>query len=148
PFDDKLAYTFHKYWMPPEQKEIQQFVDFRTKYKVPILMGESGENEDEWVKEFRELLDDNQIHWTFWPYKKMDNTRGPMNFYKPEGYDQFIKYADSDRSTFAQIRALKDSLEGISPEKVKAVLNQYVENSKFDNCYPNKGYLEALGFEY
>lgn len=148
PFDDKLAYTFHKYWMPPEQKEIQQFVDFREKHKVPILMGESGENEDEWVKDFRELLDENQIHWTFWPYKKMDNTRGPMNFDKPDGYDQFIKYADSDRGTFSKIRALKDSIEGIKKEQVEAILNQYVENSKFENCYPNNGYLDALGFEY
>ncbi|WKK67115.1 glycoside hydrolase family 5 protein [Lutimonas zeaxanthinifaciens] len=148
PFDDKLAYTFHKYWMPPEQKEIQQFVDFREKYKVPILMGESGENEDKWVKDFRELLDENQIHWTFWPYKKMDNTRGPMNFDKPEGYDQFIKYADADRSTFAKIRELKDSIQGIRKDEVEAILNQYVENSKFENCYPNNGYLEALGFEF
>ncbi|MCA0931373.1 glycoside hydrolase family 5 protein [Lutimonas saemankumensis] len=148
PFDDKLAYTFHKYWMPPEQKEIQQFIDFREKHKVPILMGESGENEDEWVKDFRELLDENRIHWTFWPYKKMDNTRGPMNFDKPEGYDQFIEYADADRSTFAKIRELKDSIQGIRKDEVEAILNQYVENSKFENCYPNDGYLEALGFEF
>lgn len=147
PFDDKLAYTFHKYWMPPEQKEIQQFVDFREKFKVPILMGESGENEDEWVKNFRELLDENHIHWTFWPYKKMNNTRGPMNFDQPEGYDHFIKYADSDRGTYAKIRTMKDSLDGIQPEEVETLLSQYVENSKFENCYPNKGYIEALGFD-
>jgi hypothetical protein len=147
PFDDQLVYTFHKYWMPPEQKEIQEYIDFRARYDVPILMGESGENEDEWVRKFRELLDDNNIHWTFWPYKKMDNTRGPMNFDKPAGYDNFVRYAESDRSTFAKIRALKDSLEGISPEEVAAVLNQFVENSKFENCYPNKGYCEALGLK-
>jgi endoglucanase len=147
PFDDQLAYTFHKYWMPPEQKEIQQYVDFREKYQVPILMGESGENEDEWVKDFRELLDQNEIHWTFWPYKKMDNTSGPMNFYKPAGYDNFVAYAESDRSSFGKIRTLKDSLDGIGPEDMVAVLDQFVENSKFENCYPNKGYCTALGLK-
>ncbi len=147
PFDDQLAYTFHKYWMPPEQKEIQQYVDFREKHQVPILMGESGENEDEWVRDFRELLDQNKIHWTFWPYKKMDNTRGPMNFFKPAGYDNFVTYAESDRSSFGKIRALKDSLDGISPEDMVAVLDQFVENSKFENCYPNKGYCAALGLK-
>ncbi len=146
PFDDKLAYTFHKYWMPPEQKEIQQYIDFREKYNVPILMGESGENEDQWVKDFRELLDEHKIHWTFWPYKKMDNTSGPINFKKPEGYDAFIKYAESNRSTFGAIRTLKDSIPGISPKEIEAVLNQFVINSKFENCFPNKGYVEALGF--
>ena len=147
PFDDQLAYTFHKYWMPPEQEEIQQYVDFREKYQVPILMGESGENEDEWVKDFRELLDQNEIHWTFWPYKKMDNTRGPMNFYKPAGYDNFVAYAESDRSSFGKIRTLKDSLDGIGPEDMVAVLDQFVENSKFENCYPNTGYCAALGLK-
>lgn len=145
PFDDKLAYTFHKYWMPPEQKEIQEYVDFRAKHNVPILMGESGENDDLWVKNFRELLDQNEIHWTFWPYKKMDNTRGPMNFDKPSGYDSFIEYAESDRSSFGKIRALKDSIAGIKQEEIMAILRQYVENSKFENCYPNGGYCNALG---
>ncbi len=147
PFDPELAYTFHKYWMPPEQKEIQEYVDFREKYNVPLLMGESGENDDEWVRKFRELLDENQIHWTFWPYKKMDNTRGPMNFEKPDGWDNFVLYAESDRSSFSNIRALKDSLDGITPEEITAILTRYVENSKFENCFPNKGYCEALGFK-
>ncbi len=147
PFDDKLAYTFHKYWMPPEQKEIQAFIDFREKHNVPILMGESGENEDAWVRDFRELLDKNSIHWTFWPYKKMDNTRGPMNFEKPPGYDNFVKYAESDRSAFSAIRKLKDSISGIRPEEMVSVLNQYVENSRFENCNPNEGYCAALGLD-
>ena len=146
PFDDKLVYTFHKYWMPPEQKEIQEYIDFREKHNVPILMGESGENDDAWVRNFRELLDKNEIHWTFWPYKKMDNTRGPMNFDKPEGYDAFVQYAEGDRSSFSKIRALKDSLDGIAPNEIVKVLNQYVENSRFENCFPNKGYCDALGF--
>lgn len=148
PFDDQLAYTFHKYWMPPVQKEIQQYIDFREKYNVPILMGESGENEDAWVESFRELLDENGIHWTFWPYKKMDNARGPMNFDKPDGYDAFIAYADSDRSTFRKIRMLKDSLDGIRPQEVVELLTRFAANSKFENCYPNKGFCDALGLEY
>jgi len=147
PFDDKLVYTFHKYWMPPQQQEIQQYVDFRENHNVPILMGESGENENEWVKDFRELLDSNEIHWTFWPYKKMENSRGPMTFDKPKGYDNLVIYAESDRSSFAMIRALKDSIEGIEPEEIVDILNQFAENSKFENCYPNKGYCEALGLK-
>ncbi len=146
PFDNKLVYTFHKYWMPPEQEEIQEYINFREKYNVPILMGESGENDDAWVRDFRELLDKNGIHWTFWPYKKMENSRGPMNFDKPVGYDAFVRYAEGDRSSFSKIRALKDSIDGTDRKAIVNVLNQYVENSRFQNCYPNKGYCEALGF--
>ena len=146
PFDDKLAYTFHKYWMPPEQKEIQEYVDFRDRHEVPLLMGESGENENQWVEDFRKLLDANEIHWTFWPYKKMDNTRGPMNFKKPDNYDNFVRYAESDRSSFKKIRALKDSLPGLERQEIIALLGKFNENSRFENCFPNEGYCKALGF--
>ncbi|HEX4851571.1 MAG TPA: cellulase family glycosylhydrolase, partial [Puia sp.] len=36
PFDSKLVYTFHKYWTPPTKDVIQQYIDFRDKYNVPI----------------------------------------------------------------------------------------------------------------
>ena len=84
PFDDKLVYEFHKYWMPPEQKQIQEYVDFRDKFDVPIYMGESGENNNDWIYKFRQLLDDNFIGWHFWPYKKMDSEVCPVQFNKPE----------------------------------------------------------------
>ncbi len=50
PFDRKLAYTFHKYWMPVKQEAIQEYLNFGAKYNVPVWMGESGENTDEWIE--------------------------------------------------------------------------------------------------
>ena len=76
PFDPKLVYQFHKYWTEPTQKVIQDYIDFRDKYNVPIYCGETGENTDQWVGEFKNTLEKNQIGWHYWPYKKMDNTRG------------------------------------------------------------------------
>jgi endoglucanase len=61
PFDQNTAYTLHKYWMPPEQTAIQSYVDFREKNKVPLWLGESGENTDEWISQFRQLLEKNDI---------------------------------------------------------------------------------------
>ena len=37
---------------PPEQNVIQEYLDFRDRYNVPIWLGESGENNDKWVVEF------------------------------------------------------------------------------------------------
>jgi len=34
PFDRKLAYTFHKYWMTVNQDAIQEYLSFRDKYNV------------------------------------------------------------------------------------------------------------------
>lgn len=141
PFDSNLVYEFHKYWMPPVQSEIQEYIDFRDKYNVPIYMGESGENDDDWVQNFRELLEKNKIGWHFWPYKKMDNTSGPMNFKMPENYDLIIEYAESDRSTYKNIRENKPDYK-----KVKIALGNFLEECKFENCFPNQDYLKALGF--
>ncbi len=142
PFDDNLVYEFHKYWMPPVIAEIQEYIDFRDKYNVPIYMGESGENDDDWVYNFRKLLDENEIGWHFWPYKKVDNTSGPVQFNKPEFYDLVIDYAESDRSTYQKMREAKPNIE-----KVKIALSNFLEQCKFENCYPNNSYLWGLGFK-
>lgn len=142
PFDGNLVYEFHKYWMPTKLEEVQEYIDFRDKYNVPIYMGESGENDDDWVLRFRKLLDENKIGWHFWPYKKVDNKRGPVQFSKPANYNLVINYAESDRSTYKSQRENKPNIL-----KVRAALEEFIVNSKFENCLPNREYLKALGFE-
>ncbi|NMB83246.1 MAG: glycoside hydrolase family 5 protein [Ignavibacteria bacterium] len=139
PFDNNIAYTFHKYWMPAEQIEIHEYIDFGEKYNVPIWMGESGENTDEWIKSFRILLEKNKIGWSFWPYKKMDSTRGVVSFHRTEEWNQIIKYAESSYKNFEEKRNNKPAQKVI----MKA-LNDLLENIKFSNCSINKNYLKAL----
>ena len=139
PFDKNVVYTFHKYWMPPEQKEIQEYVDFSNKYNVPLWLGESGENDDEWINSFRKLLESNNIGWCFWPYKKMDSTRGLVSFPKTKEWNEIIKYAESPRINFEEIRKSKPA-----PEIVKKAFDDLLENIKFKNCTPNAGCLNAL----
>lgn len=140
PFDKNLAYTFHRYWMPPEQEQIQNHIDFRDKYKVPQYLGESGENEDEWIDAFRKLLEKNEISWCFWPYKKMDSTRGIASFAKTKEWEEIIKYAEGPRKGFEEVRKNKPLRE-----VVKKALSDLLENIKFKNCTINNGYLKALG---
>lgn len=142
PFDTKLVYTFHKYWMPVNEGEIYAYLEFRKKYNVPLYLGESGENTDDWVNSFRELLEKNEISWCFWPYKKMKNTKGMMNFKEPELYGLISSYAVSDRSRYSNIRAHRPDIA-----KVKQGLNEFLENSKFKNCFANEGYTKALGLK-
>lgn len=143
PFDSKLIYQFHKYWTEPVQNVIQDYVDFSNKYNVPIYCGETGENKDEWVKTFKNLLEKNNIGWHYWPYKKLDNTAGIITFDVPAGYDKVIDYTEKNRTTFEDIRkAAPENRE----ELVKALYG-FLNNCKFENCKPNKGYMEALGFK-
>ncbi len=143
PFDSKIVYTFHKYWTEPVQKVIQDYIDFRDKYNVPIYCGETGENKDEWVHDFRVLLEKNNIGWHYWPYKKMDNVAGVITFDKPANYDQLIAYTEAPRADFEAIRKAAPQ----DREAIKKALYDFINNSKFENCRPNKGYMEALGFK-
>lgn len=142
PFDNNLVYTFHKYWMPPEQKEIQHYIDFREKYNVPIWMGESGENEDQWIDSFRVLLEKNNIGWTFWPYKKMDSSRGIVSFHKTEEWDAIIKYSENPGKNFEEKRKNKPPLDIIH-----RALDLLLENILLKNCIVNYGYLNSLGIQ-
>ncbi len=140
PFDDKLVYTFHKYWVPVKVDAIQPYLDFRTKYNVPIWMGESGENTDEWIDSFRKLLETNDIGWCFWPYKKLDATSCIVSIKRPEDWDAIIAFADGPRTTFEEVRKHRPP-----KEKVEKALSDYLEQIKFSNCRVNQGYLNALG---
>jgi hypothetical protein len=140
--DDNVVYEFHKYWFKVKQEAVQEYVDFRDKHQVPIYIGETGENTDEWVEDFRILLDENNINWCYWPYKKMNNTKGIMNFEQPEDYNLIIDYAKSDRSSYAKIRENRPDVI-----KVQKALNQYLENSLYQHCFQNEGYVKALGFK-
>jgi len=140
--DDNVVYEFHKYWVDVNMDAIQPYIDFRDKHQVPIYVGETGENTDDWVKGFRILLDYNQINWCYWPYKKMNNTKGIMNFYEPENYHLITKYAKSDRSSYAKMRVNRPVIS-----EVQKALNEYLENSLYKNNFVNKGYTKALNFK-
>ena len=142
PFDSNVMYTFHKYWMPPEQPAIQAYVDFRDKYRVPIWLGESGENNDTWVSQFRQLLEKNNIGWCFWPYKKMQATSAPVTFKRPRYWDEIV--------AFAQARGgLGDAEKQIARrppmDHIRAAFADLLENIRFESCTRNDGHLKALG---
>ncbi|SRR6266436_6205594 len=140
PFDRKLVYTFHKYWVPVKQEAIQPYLDFRTRYDVPVWMGESGENTDEWIDSFRKLLEASDVGWCFWPYKKLDATSCIVSIKRPEDWDAIIAFADGPRTTFEEVRKHRPP-----KDKVETALSDYLERIKFLNCRINQGYLKALG---
>jgi len=142
PFDSKLVYTFHKYWSDTTQSVIQDYIDFRDKYNVPIWLGESGENTMEWINSFRTLLENNDIGWCFWTFKRLDTDRSIVSINQPEGYDKIMDFADTLRQTFGDIRKAEPDRESI--EKTASV---YLENTKLKNCRINAEYLKALGLK-
>ena len=140
--DSKMMYTCHRYWCDTLQTNLQDFVDFRTKVNLPLYMGETGENTDEWVGAFRRLMERNNMGWHFWPYKKMEKTSCMVRINKPANWDLIIQYTLQPRNNFNEIRAAR-------PDQtlVKQAMLELLENMKFANCMKNPGYIEALGMK-
>jgi len=142
PFDSRVAYTFHKYWMTVNEDAIREYLEFRDRYNVPVWMGESGENTDEWIGSFRKLLEAKNVGWCFWPYKKLDATSCLVSINSPEDWPTIAAFVDGPHTSFEDVRKhrpLKD--------RVQKALNDYLERIKFANCRVNQGYLRALGLD-
>ena len=139
-FDKKMIYTCHRYWSDTIQSSIQDFLDFRAKTNLPLYMGETGENKDEWVSAFRKLLEKNNIGWHFWPYKKLENKSGIVRINAPEKWKLIVEYTKKDRSGFDKIRAARPTQSDILE-----AMNDLITNMKFENCTPNENYIKALG---
>lgn len=140
PFDSRVAYTFHKYWMTVNEDAIREYLEFRNRYNVPVWMGESGENTDEWIESFRKLLEAKSVGWCFWPYKKLDATSCVVSIKPPEDWPTIVAFADGPRTSFEDVRKHRPP-----KERIQKALNDYLERIKFANCRVNQGYLQALG---
>lgn len=141
PFDPQSVYTFHKYWTAPTRDVIQTYLDFRDRYNVPVWLGESGENKDDWIASFRAVLEENGIGWAFWTYKKMDATSSVVTFPKPAYWDEVTAYAKSPGSVGDNEKriALRPSLE-----HSRAALADLLQKIKLESCRPNPGFNTAL----
>jgi hypothetical protein len=144
PFEPNLMYTFHKYWTAPTRAVIEEYLAFREKHNVPLLMGESGENTDAWIASFAGVLNQEQVHWTFWPYKKMHATSSLVAFEKPAGWDAIIAWSKLPPGAGA---AEKRAAARPTVEAARATFADLLAKIRFENCRVNHGYLKALGFE-
>ncbi len=141
PFDKNTIYTFHRYHAPAEQMTVKPYVDFREKYQVPVWLGESGENSDEWIANFVSVLEKNDIGWAFWPYKKMQAPTSVVTFAAPEGWDRIVQFSKLPRATSEESPRLK-----VRPEQpvIDRALAGILKNIQLSECTHNKGYIRAL----
>ncbi len=141
PFDKNAVYTFHRYHAAAEQATVQRYVDFRVQNNVPIWLGESGENADEWIAKFVEVLEKNDIGWAFWPYKKMQATTSVVSFPAPEGWDAIVQFSKQPRATSEEAPRLK-----VRPEQsvIDRALAGILNNIQLRDCKQNQGYIHAL----
>ncbi len=144
PFDQNAMYEFHTYWAPPDAATIASFTGFRDKYHVPLWLGESGENTDDWIRSFTTLMEQQKIGWCYWPYKKMEKSSAVVSIAQPAHWDEIVAYAKQRRGTG---NAEKQLAARPSPEIAAAALKELLENVRLEHCRVNRGYIEALGLK-
>ena len=141
-FDHNIMYTCHRYGGEPTAEAIKDYIDFRDKTQLPMYMGEIGHNTDEWQARFVKVMKENNIGYTFWPYKKIDNSC-MMGITRPEQWDDIVvKFSETPRGTYKEWREARPD-----QETFRKLLLKYAENSRFENCQRQDGYIHSMGLK-
>lgn len=140
-FDDRIMYSCHRYGGEATAEAITHFIDFRDKTSLPMYMGEIGHNTLEWMEAFCKVMEDNNIGYTFWPYKKMGGSCF-VSIGTPENWDQVIAFSEAPRDTYTAIREARPDRE-----LSWRAMESFLEMCLFENCSIEKDYIRALRLE-
>lgn len=130
-WDDNMVFSFHKYWNNNDDATLKFALDLREKHKIPIWLGETGENSNVWFTELIRLLDKHNIGYAFWPMKKIDNIAGITNVKITPEYQKLLDY-------------WKNGGEKPSKEFAQKALMQIAENYKFSNVEVKNDVIDAM----
>jgi len=119
-----LVYNAHRYWCtnnpdvgddnPNQINLIHNLVAFRERWQVPVWVGETGENSNEWLAAAAQVLNERNIGWCHWNVKRVAGTTSLLNI---QPYGSILTSAG---------RA------------------NMLHNIQFRNCEPNRDVLDAL----
>ncbi|MDF2192119.1 carbohydrate-binding protein [Paraflavitalea sp. CAU 1676] len=80
-----LVYNAHRYWIPEADDNVRDgnpnqinrminLTEFRTRWNVPVWVGETGENSDAWLRQNVDKLNAAGIGWCHWTYKRTSSS--------------------------------------------------------------------------
>ncbi len=131
PWDFNMTYSFHKYWSTVAQSSIASYLSIRSNYNVPLWMSESGENSNAWFSEFVSLLNENNLGWHWWTWKKLN---------------AIAVFASSPIAP--QYQVLLNYWNGSGPRPTVDYANTALQlqagNLKLQNCELKKGVFDAI----
>lgn len=138
-YPENVMFTCHRYGGPATADAIRSFIDFRDKSGRPMYMGEIGHNTEQWQSDFVKAMEENDIMWTFWPYKKVEK-ESFIGFDAPADWQKVVDFAESPRSSYEEVRNARPN-----QDTARAAMSALLENIKFENCKINEDYVKSLG---
>jgi endoglucanase len=131
PWESNLVMSFHKYWNPNTPEAIAKFIALREKFGLPLWLGESGENNNQWFRDCVALVEKNHIGWAWWPHKKVNSGSCTLTVTRPDDFKKVVDYWNKGGERPTREIAAKGLFE-------------LVENLKAANCRFNTNVAEAL----
>lgn len=131
PWDPNMVASYHKYWSYNDAGSISGMINLRNTYNMPVWLGESGENSNQWFTAAIRLLENNKIGWAWWPLKKLSSVVNPMTIQKNSDYQTLLNYWQNG---------------GTKPtaEFATNAMFQLAENAKIENCIFRKDIIDAM----
>lgn len=130
PWDANMALSFHKYWNSPDVGTVNPYFALRDSWSVPLWLGESGENGNEWFKRTIRMAESERIGWSWWPFKKIESTVGPLSVSTTGGWKEFIAWGKG----------------GAKPDSatLDRGLEELAENLRLSRCRVQRDVLDAM----
>ena len=121
-FDNNVVHQFHYYcWSNPDNlNDISYFLQERERLGTPVWVGETGERNPVIYFGTTQYFEYNNIGWSFWPWKKINNRQVLYSVKESDGYDKIIGYSRGG--------------EKPSKDLAEKVFTQLLENIKIENC--------------
>lgn len=129
-WDNNMCYSFHKYWTVNNTASIQWVLDLRNNTNCPIWLGESGENSNRWFTDCIELMEKNNIGWSFWPVKK-------------SGINNILKVTTNSDYTNL-INYWKGTAAKPTVDKAYQAVMTFANNHKLENCVIQYDVIDAM----
>lgn len=119
-YDENWVLHFHRYWIPPTEAIFEPFTELRDRFNVPIWLGETGENTNDWYESIGTICERLQISYHFWPYKKMASPSCSAEVVMPADWPEIVAY----------------SQQAPHPGTVrsKRILDEYLDNLALEEC--------------
>jgi hypothetical protein len=94
-WDNNMVLSFHKYWSENSMQSIAEPLALSDKYQMPLWLGESGENSNQWFRDAIALVEQQGIGWAFWPLKKI-RMNNPQQINANPDYLKLVAYLQGD----------------------------------------------------
>lgn len=132
-WDNNMGASFHKYWNFTDQNSIQFALNIRDQQNMPVWLGETGENSNNWFTNTIRTLEANKIGYAWWPMKKVGSVVNPLTVKKNDDYNTLLRYWKGEAG-----------VPQPTVDFAKTALMQLAENLKIENTIYRKDVTDAM----